>query len=96
MAFTMCADSIDSFDKDRFEEYASRFIDEYDWIFYVSPSGVKIEDNKVRTTDAKYRTRIDEMIRYLYTIHLDKINNIGIISGSTEDRIEQIKFYLNL
>jgi GTPase SAR1 family protein len=96
MAFTMCADSIDTFDKDRFEEYASKFIEEYDWIFYVSPSGVEIEDNNVRTTDAQYRARIDDMIKYLYTSHLNKIQNIGVISGSTEDRIKQIKSYLNL
>ena len=51
MAFTGCADSIDPFDKDKFEEYASTFIEEYDWIFYVSPSGVAIEDNNVRTTE---------------------------------------------
>jgi len=96
MAFTMCADSIDTFDKDRFEEYASRFINEYDWIFYVSPSGVKIEDNAVRTTDANYRKQIDEMIKYICSSNLNKINNFGTISGSTEYRIEQIKFYLNL
>lgn len=96
MAFTMCADSINTFDKDRFEEYASRFIEEYDWIFYVSPSGVEIEDNNVRTTDAQYRARIDDMIKYLYTSHLNKIQNIGVISGSTEDRVKQIKSYLNL
>jgi GTPase SAR1 family protein len=96
MAFTMCADSINTFDKDRFEEYASRFIEEYDWIFYVSPSGVEIEDNSVRTTDAQYRARIDDMIKYLYTSHLNKIQNIGVISGSTEDRVKQIKSYLNL
>ena len=96
MAFTMCAGSIDPFDKDGFEEYASRFIGEYDWIFYVTPTGVDIEDNNVRTTDANYRYQIDHMIRYLCSSKLDKIENIGIISGSTEDRIKQIKSYLNL
>lgn len=96
MAFTMCADSIDPFDKDGFEEYASKFIEEYDWIFYVSPSGVPIEDNNVRTTDINYRHQIDQMIRYLCASNLDKFNNYGIISGSTEDRLKQIKSYLNL
>ena len=96
MAFTMCADSIDPFDKDRFDEYASRFIDEYDWIFYVSPAGVDIEDNNVRTTNAEYRDRIDQMIKYLYSANLSNIKNFGIISGSTETRIELIKSYLNL
>jgi GTPase SAR1 family protein len=96
MAFTMCADSIDPFDKDRFEEYASIFIKEYDWIFYVSPAGVPIEDNNVRTTDVEYRNTIDQMIRYLCSSNLNSLENFGIISGSTEDRIKQIKSYLNL
>jgi hypothetical protein len=96
MAFTMCASSIDPFDKDKFEDYASKFIEEYDWIFYVSPAGVPIEDNSVRTTNADYRHQIDQMIRYLCTCNLDKFNNYGIISGTTENRIEQIKSYLYL
>ena len=96
MAFTMCAESIDPFDKDKFDDYASRFIEEYDWIFYVSPAGVDIEDNNVRTTNAEYRDRIDQMIKYLYSANLNNIKNFGIISGSTETRIELIKSYLNL
>jgi len=96
MAFTMCAKSIDPFDKDKFDDYASRFIEEYDWIFYVSPAGVDIEDNNVRTTDVEYRDRIDQMIKYLYSANLSNIKNFGIISGSTETRIELIKSYLNL
>ena len=96
MAFTFCAESIDPFDKDRFDEYASRFIEEYDWIFYVSPAGVPIEDNNVRTTDSEYRDRIDQMIKYIYSSRLSNIRNFGIISGSTETRIELIKSYLGL
>ena len=96
MAFTMCAESIDVYDKDRFEEYASRFIEEYDWIFYVSPAGVEIEDNNVRTTDSNYRDQIDSMIKCLCSAKLNNINNFGIISGTTEDRLRQIKSYLNL
>jgi thymidylate kinase len=96
MAFTMCADSIDPFDKDGFEDYASKFIEEYDWIFYVSPAGVSIEDNNVRATDSNYRDQIDQMIKYICSFKLNNIRNFGIISGSTEDRIRQIKSYLNL
>ena len=96
MAFTMCAESIDVYHKDAFEEYASRFIEEYDWIFYVSPAGVEIEDNNVRTTDSDYRNQIDNMIKYLCSSKLNNINNFGIISGTTEDRLRQIKSYLNL
>ena len=96
MAFTMCAESIDVYHKDAFEEYASRFIEEYDWIFYVSHAGVEIEDNNVRTTDSNYRNQIDDMIKYLCSSKLNNINNFGIISGTTEDRLRQIKSYLNL
>ena len=80
MAFTMCAESIDVYDKDGFEEYASRFIEEYDWIFYVSPAGVPIEDNNVRTTDAEYRDSIDNTIKYLCSSNLQYINNTEIIN----------------
>ena len=96
MAFTMCAESIENSDKTAFEYYASRFVEEYDWIFYVSPAGVDIEDNNVRTTDAKYRNTIDNMIKYLCSANLDKIKNFGIIVGTNEDRLKQIKSYLSL
>jgi len=96
IAFTNTAQSIDLDDKIAFEEYASRFISEYDWIFYISPVGVEIEDNGVRTIDANYRNIIDIQIKYLISSNLNKIKNIGIISGSNEDRIKQIISYLNL
>jgi hypothetical protein len=96
MAFALCASSIASSEVDAFEVYASRFIEEYDWIFYVTPAGVPIEDNGVRTIDSNYRELIDNMIKYLCSSHLNKIRNFAIISGSTEDRIKQIKSYLNL
>jgi hypothetical protein len=96
LAFTLCAESVDLGEKIAFEEYASQFIEEYDWIFYVSPAGVDIEDNNVRTTDTEYRNLIDSTIKYLCSSKLDHIRNFGIIAGSTEDRIKQIKSYLNL
>ena len=96
ISFTLNASSIEQSGKLAFEHYASRFIEEYDWIFYVSPAGVNIEDNNVRTTDAVYRSQIDQTIKHLCSCHLDKIKNFGIISGSIKDRIKQIKSYLNL
>ena len=96
MAFINCAKSVELGEKINFEEYASQFIEEYDWIFYVSPAGVPIEDNNVRATDTDYRNTIDNMIKYLCSSKLNEIKNFGIISGSTEDRIKQIKSYLNL
>jgi len=96
MAFAHCAESIDEDQKEEFINYASAFIPEYDYIFYVSPVGVQIEDNGVRTTNADYRNRIDLTIKHACKEALPYITNFGIISGTTEQRIEQVKYYLGL
>ena len=79
-----------------FTKYAAPFIWDYDYIFYVSPAGVDIEDNGVRTTDADYRKLIDMAIKNTIFENLHHIKSIGIISGTTEQRIEQIKSYMGL
>ena len=94
MAFAQCAESIDSVEKIKFIQYASQFVKEYDYIFYVSPIGVQIEDNGVRTTNADYRELIDINIKHLINDNLYNIKHFGIISGTTEERIKQIKFCL--
>lgn len=90
MAFTNCAKSFKQADKISFEEYARNFINEYDYIFYVSPKGVDIEDNGVRTTDAEYRDLIDFTIQHLISIYKHRIKNLHTISGTTEKRIKQM------
>ena len=79
-----------------FCDYASNFISLYDHIFYVSPEGVKLEDNGVRAVDAEYRDQIDEEIKYLLGIHKSKIKNFHVISGTIGERIEQVKQALSL
>ena len=64
MAFAHCSNSMNYVEKENFVQLASRLIHEYDYIFYVSPEGVDIEDNGIRETDAKYRQLIDNSIRY--------------------------------
>ena len=91
MAFTQCASSIDSIDKLVFKEYARNFIKEYDYIFYVSPEGVGIEDNGIRETDFKYRNLIDRTIQDILSDQKFRIKNFHIIKGSTEERIKLIK-----
>ena len=90
MAFTMNAKSIPHQDKEAFETYASEFIREYDYIFYISPHGIEIEDNGVRETDEHYRDLIDFTITTLIKRHGHKAGKIEKISGSTEERIQQI------
>ena len=62
-------------------------VHDYDYLFYVSPVGVKIENNGVRETDAKYRDDINKKILEI----LDQ-NNVNYITlqGDTEERIKQI------
>ena len=64
-------------------------MNEYNILFYVSPEGVKIEDNGVRETDAKYRMAIDEEIRSIIQMHGN--SKVITIKGTTKERIEQIK-----
>lgn len=90
MSFTNLAKSINIIDKEAFESYYERFISEYDYIFYVSPEGVEIEDNGVRTIDSEYRDQIDFEIKQLISKYKYKIKNYHEISGSTEERIKYI------
>lgn len=91
MAFTKASKSINYIDKEDFVNHAKNLISEYDYIFYVSPEGVEIEDNGVRETDAEYRKLIDFIINNTINRYSHRIKNLYKISGSTEERIEQIK-----
>ena len=96
MAFANCSDSMNIFDKDDFETLASHLVREYDYIFYVSPVGVEIEDNGVRETNAAYRQTIDNMIVKLSTKYNHRIKKLYTLEGSTEDRIHQMVNYIGL
>jgi len=96
MAFSNCFLSMDIYDKEDFETLASRLVREYDYIFYVSPEGVEIEDNGIRETDAQYRKNINFMIKGLLTKYRHKVKNLNELSGSTEERIKQMKQTLSL
>ena len=90
MAFTNNANSISLLKAERFEEYASLFLWEYDYIFYVSPKGVSIENNGVRETDAEYRDQIDTTIKQLLKKYSKNIKNVIRLEGSTEKRVKKV------
>jgi nicotinamide riboside kinase len=92
MAFTNCAKKVSYMDEDAFEEYAKRFITQYDYIFYISPEGIEIEDNGIRETDIDYRRQIDEEIQKLLLKHRPIVYTL---SGTTEKRINQIIEVIN-
>ncbi len=87
IAFTKLAKSISYIDGDAFEEYAKRFIREYNYIFYISPEGIAIEDNGVRETDELYRNEIDLNIRQLLAKYQPWHH---VLTGSTEERVKQV------
>jgi len=84
------------FEADDFCNFASHMLDEYDYIFYVSPEGVEIENNGVRETNIEYRKLIDQNIQLLITKYRHKIKNLVEIEGSTEERIKLIKQAVSL
>jgi nicotinamide riboside kinase len=96
MAFTQCAESVHPTDKISYEEYARNFIDEYNYIFYVSPEGVEIENNGVRETNTEYRDKIDNTIREFCQLYNHRIKKFHMISGTTEQRIKQIMEVISL
>jgi nicotinamide riboside kinase len=87
-AFTLSAKSISYNDKIKLIESFITIKNDYDLIIYVSPEGVDIEDNGIRTTDAEYRMKIDFAIRGL----LKEYPPLKLIEvkGPTEERINLI------
>ena len=90
IAFTNLAKSIDFKDKEYFEDYARVFVGEYDYKFYISTEGTVMEDNGIRETDLEYRDNIDKAIIKTLNKFSHRCDNVHILKGSTNDRIEQM------
>ena len=91
MAFAKCSKTMNFLEAQRFCDFASTMLHEYDYIFYVTPKGVDIEDNGVRETDVIYRAEIDSTISTLLGFYAPKIKNLITIEGPIEKRINRIK-----
>jgi len=87
-AFTLSAKSIEWTEKRYFTEILMQLRNEYDAIIYVSPEGVDIEDNGVRTIDPIYREKIDFTIKEMLEQYTPK--KLITVKGSTEERINTI------
>ena len=91
MAFTQNAKSIVHQDKKSFEDYAKELLSEYDYVFYISPEGIPIEDNGIRETDEHYRDLIDYTITLIIRKWGHRVQRpIEVIKGTTKERIQQI------
>ena len=92
-AFTLSAKSIGWYEKRQFTGLLMNLRNDYDIVIYVSPEGVAIEDNGVRTTDAEYRKNIDITIQEMLIEYPPK--KLISIKGTTEERIATILSQLN-
>lgn len=92
MAFTSLAKAIPIRYADDYCKLAVNLIKEYDYIFYISPEGIPIEDNGVREIDSQYRTEIDNSIQNIIKNNKKYIRNYRELSGTTEERVDKIIF----
>ena len=91
MAFSQCSKSMNHQEINDFINLASYLIHEYDYIFYISPEGVEIEDNGVREIDSRYRDLIDSTIVELLNKYNRNIKNLIRLEGTTKERIKIIQ-----
>jgi nicotinamide riboside kinase len=63
-------------------------VNDYDYLFYISPEGIKIEDNGVRETNKTYRDDINKKILEILDNRVDQYISIR---GTVEERVKQIK-----
>jgi GTPase SAR1 family protein len=96
ISFARAAKSINYNDAEDFANLATNLLPEYDYIFYVSPEGVEMEDNGVRETDLEYRNLINFIIQNTISKYKYRIKNYCEIKGNTEERIEQVRKALSL
>ena len=88
MAFNALSKSMTATESYFLNHTLEHLINDYDYLFYISPAGVKMEDNGVRETNSKYRDDINKKILEI----LDTYSNKYItINGSVEKRIETVK-----
>jgi nicotinamide riboside kinase len=88
-AFTLSAKSIEWWIRETFTIILMQLRKDYDIIIYVSPEGIEIEDNGVRTTNAEYRDKIDNVIKEML-VEFPPVKLIEV-KGTTEERIAKIK-----
>lgn len=92
-AFTYQSKSIELSYKQSYINTAMCLKENYDLIFYISPEGIDIEDNGIRTIDMDYRNLIDFTIIDLLQKYPPK--QLINIKGTTEERIKIVLDNIN-
>ena len=91
MAFCELSKSMSKAEKDHINGVLWHLIKEYDIIFHIDDLSVPIEDNGVRETNKDYRLDIHQKISSILGMHRLMPGKVVTISGTTEERINQIK-----
>jgi nicotinamide riboside kinase len=96
MAFCELSDSMNEAEKQHISGVLWHLIKEYDIIFHIDDLSVPIEDNGVRETNKNYRLDIHKKISSILGMHRWMPGKVVKISGTTEERINQVKASLSL
>ena len=88
MAFSALSESMTANEAFHLNSALGHLVEDYDHLFYISPVGVKIEDNGVRETDVRYRDNINKKILQILDWRDAKYTTI---QGTTEERIKLVK-----
>ena len=96
MAFCELSKSMSKAEKDHINGVLWHLIREYDIIFHIDDLSVPMEDNGVRETNKSYRLDIHEKISSILGMYRLMPGKVVTISGTTEERIKQIKSTIDL
>ena len=91
MAFCSLSKSMSVSEKHDIKEALWHLIEDYDIIFHIDDLSIPIEDNGVRETDKDYRLAIHSKINELLEHYNISAKKIVKISGTTEERVNQVK-----
>ena len=91
MAFCSLSKSMNKAEKDHINGVLWHLIKEYDIIFHIDDLSIPIEDNGVRETDKEYRLEVHNKISSILGMFGGMAGKLVRISGTTEERIEQVK-----
>ena len=83
-------------EKDMIEDILILLIKDYDVIFHIDDLNIPIENNGIRETDADYRKEIAKEIEGIIEEYGTLCNKIIKVSGTTKERVNQVKASLSL
>ena len=91
MAFADLSKSMNKAEKDHLNGVLWHLIREYDIIFHIDDISIPIEDNGVRETNKDYRLEVHNKISSILRMFGGMAGKVIKISGTTEERVEQVK-----